>query len=259
MTKKHNSELSENLLKQALHREMESIEPPPVEMTWQRIEAALEQEETTSTSKVGFAGSRGLNWLRYGAIAAAAFMVVFVLNSLGVWQWDQLSFPVVSDEQVDHAEEPAVMEVEEDEATPEAMLEEAEAPEQVFQYYREEDPAPPQWPEELPGNFILDDAILLTTGDAPDYHGAVYSRAEESLLLVKSGESDEAIEEFKARLGRHLETEIQAVGDINGHTHFEAGGQPGLAWQVAGRCYALLVKAGTLSPEKLIKIAEGLD
>ena len=258
MTKKHNSELNEDLLKEALHQEMESIEPPPAEKIWQRIEAGLEQEKNPASSKLNFTRKRSFNWLRYSAVAAAAFMVVFVLNSLGVWQWDQLSFPVVSDEQMDPAEEPAVMDVEEDEAAPEAMLEEAEAPERVLHYHREEDPAPPRWPEELPGNFILDDAILLTAGDVPDYHGAVYRRADESLLLVKSGESDKTIEEFKVRLGQHLETGIHAVGEINGYTHFEAEGQTGLAWQVGGRYYALLFKAGTISPEKLIKIAEGL-
>jgi len=255
--------LTDRVLKEALHRDIESIEPPPSEKVWQRIEAGLGENKVVVDEKDPGKHKGSFNWFRYGTVAAAAGLVLLILNSVGVLQWDQITLPAMLEDVEETVDEPAV-EMETDEAAPEALMEEEVAeeavkPEQELQYFREADPAPPEWPSSLPGDFNLDNEILLTAGESPDYQAAVYSNDEESLLLVKSSVEDEAIRDFNEHLSRHLEIEYHVIGDINGYKHIEVNGRPGLIWEAADLKFALLVKFGTLSPEELKTVSDGIE
>ncbi|MFO7952022.1 MAG: hypothetical protein R6U91_04350 [Bacillota bacterium] len=258
MKEKKDLKLTDQILKEAIQHDFESIESPPSEQIWQRIETELKQSKGYGSEQTIAVKRRSSNWIRYGAVAAAAGLVILVLNSLGLVQWEQATSPAMVEDAEQIVDEPAG-EMEAEDAAPEALMEEKEEPLRSLQYQREEDHAPPDWPRSLPGDFSLENEILLTTGEGPDYQGAAYRRPEESLLLIKSDLKGEEISDFKNNLRRHLESEIQTIGQINGYTHYEIDGRPGLAWQKADSNYILLVELGIISPEALKAIAEEIE
>jgi len=266
MFEKKDIKPGDELIKEALYHELESIEPPPTDEAWKRIEAELDNNQSRTSLKMKQDHQRShqqkFNWTRYhyGAVAAAILLVV-VLSSLGIFnQWDFAALPALEDQApVEEMEQPEAMEGVEDEAAPGIMVEE-EAPAADLPFFRREtDPAPPDWQQSLPDDFRLEDVFLLTEGEALAYHGATYHRNDESLLWVKVEADHKETDSFKENLGKHLQVEVQKVGVINGYTHFEAAGQPGLAWREDERIQALLVKSGTVSVEQLKNIAAEIN
>ncbi len=265
MSEKKDIKPGDELIREALYHELESIDPPPTDEAWQRIEAELNNSQSRTSPKMKQDHQRShqqkFSWTRYhyGAAAAAVILVV-VLGSLGIFnQWDLAVLPALEDQApVEEMEQPEAMEVEEDKAVPGIMVEEEALADDLPFFRRESDPAPPDWQQSLPDDFRLEDVFLLTEGEALAFHGATYYRNDESLLWVKVEADHEETEIFMENLGKHLQVEVQKVGAINGYTHFEAAGQPGLAWREDEQNQALLVKSGTVSVEQLKNIAAGI-
>jgi len=284
-------QLSDELIREALAREFESIEAPPVDECWSRVEAGLRGGRKPGQI-------RGFSWARYAAVAAAVLLVI-ALSSIGIMQMTEFASPMVeetpaeeapmrtADEEVDALqveeadapeEEVSAPEVEEAEA-PEAEVgilevEEAEVPEEAEEVdiSTEEvvvsalrpfeitvDPVPPEWQENLNDSLFFEEAVLLQAREGPDYQGAIYLGEEEVLLWVKSAVEQEEMGSFIENLGEHIEVESRPVKEDNGFIHFESAGQPGLAWREADQYQALVVVSGPVSADQLESITGDIE
>ncbi len=253
--------LDDDLIRRALIHDFDSIEAPPAEQSWRQIEEKLQDKNIISQHKP-------TKWTRYAAVAAAALLLI-TLTSIGIMQRTEFASPMAEEEitaesveetvkeeievlDVEVAEPPVTKEVDEgaDEVEVELFMEE-----QVFDelptFEAPIDPSPPPWQETLDDNLLLNQAILLTAGDGPDYHGAIYYGDEEELLWIKSKVKDEDATSFIENIGEHIQAAPDQIEEINGYIHFEAAGQPGLAWHDDDHNQALLVISGPVSPEQL--------
>lgn len=286
---------NDELIREALARDFESIEAPPADECWRRIEAGLHGRRSPG-QKPGF------GWARYTAVAAAVLLLI-ALSSIGILQVTDIAAPMaeeapleevqvektpgeeapVEDALVEDApvEEAPVEEVpvEEapvratDEKTDALQVEETEAPEEAeeFEVALEEetaepaafevaaDPSPPEWEQVINGNLHFEEAVLLNAGDGPDYQGAVYRGEEEKLLWVKSQVEQEKPNSFIEHLVEHIQAESLKIEVINGYIYFEVAGQPGLAWQEDDQNQALVVLSGLISRQELENITSELD
>ncbi len=241
-------ELDDDLIREAIYQELESIEPPPVEKSWSRIEYLLSGD--LSQEKLS-----GPKWTRYAAAAAA--LLVLVISSIGVYQMTDLASPAAEEAPVRVADEPEAFYAEvETEDIDTITLEETVY--ELSTIIKESDPRFPDWQESLPRNLVFDKAVLLDAAVGPAYHGALYHREEEIILWVKSKEKEEAPVHFVEQLGEHIEVLPQQVEKVNGFIYFEAAGQSGLAWQTDNRNQALLVISGEIGLEQLKSIIEEL-
>ncbi len=259
MTEKNKPEqLSDEFIREALVRDFESVEPPPADKSWRRIEAGLRGND--ERRQAWFTG-----WIRYAAIAAAALLVI-VLSSVGIMQVTDFATPAVEEEAPMRAADEEMealdvedMEVPEEEAEDVDIAAEEEAVSELPPFETTADPSPPQWQEALNDSLFFEEAVLLSAGDRQDYHGALYYGDEEKLLWVKSKDDREETATFIEALGEHIQAESRQVEEIDGYTYFEAAGQPGLAWQEDEQNQALVVISGPVSIEELESITADLD
>ncbi len=239
--------LEEDLIREALHRDIETTEHPPVTASWERVEAALKEKPVPDN----LSGSR---WARYSALAAGLLLLV-VLGSMGLRQ----VAPDLASLSVEDSPERTVDSLEVEHYGDDAgiMLEE-DAVETLPPIEKTGDPSPPDWRETLPGNLYYEEAFLLSAGEGPAYHGAVYYGEEEKLIWVKSGVEGEDRVAFVENLTGHIQAASFHVEVKDDYLFFEASGQPGLAWQEADYNQALLAVSGPLTFDKLVKIIDQL-
>lgn len=242
--------LEDDLIREALHRDIETTEHPPVKASWERVEAVLTEKPVPDSRS----GSR---WARYSALAAGLLLLVF-LGSMGLRQVapDLASLPV--EDSPERTADSLEVEFSGDDAG--IMLEEEteEIVETLPPMEKTKDPSPPDWRETLPGNFYYEEAFLLSAGEGPAYHGAIYYGEEEELIWVKSGVEGEDRVAFVENLTDHIQASSFQVEIQDDYLFFEASGQPGLAWQEADYNQALLVVSGPLTFEKLVIMIDQL-
>lgn len=250
----NNYKLSDDLIREALHRDFELIKLPPAEKAWRRIETGLERGPKSVRSRPRY------SWSRYALAAAACLLIA--LGGLGILRLDWFGSPLADADlqPAAPAEEIAILEMDREEEL--FLLEEdvrrQDVPGELF-FPGEPDPLPPDWPQTLNDHFILDQPLILTAGSEPYYRGAVYLSPAVSLLMVKSRTEGEEVPDFVDHLGRHMEAEPLLVDRSNGYYYFEAAEQPGLAWRRGDRNQALLVLSGTIEFELLKKLADQVD
>ncbi len=252
MYEKERFELSDELIRQALSRDFEEIEPPSAEKAWLRIEAGL------SGNKAAAIRRRSV-FSRYGAVAAAACLLL-ALGGIGLFQVFQQGFFTAGDDGAEMIADEAAPSAADERAQEDAvgiMVEEEQAPRSII-FYAESDPAPPDWPLSVSDHYHFDEAVLLESADRIPYSGAVYHGPEETLLLIESTVSGEEQGLFIDNIGLHLDIYTDAAEELNDWKSFVAEGQPGLAWQKEGLNRAVLVLSGFLPPEELQPIAEEL-
>ncbi len=248
-------QLTDQLIREALARDFESVEIPPAERSWRQIEAGLQGSAKQIKSP-------GANRARYAALAAAVLLVI-ALSSVGIIQMTDLASLVAEDEaplstaddkmealQADRAEE-----VEKEESAIAVFTEEEPLAEKPL-FGIEADPSPPDWQEVLPDNLIFKEAVLLSASNGLAYQGAIYAGEEEALLWVKSKIDSEEPVDFIEILGENIQAEADSLEVVNGYIRFEAAGQPGLVWQEEDQNQALIVISGYISIEQLESIAE---
>ena len=250
--------LDDDLIRQALVRDFDSIEAPPADRCWRQIEAKL-QDEIAYNRKSHAKGTR------YAALAAAALLLI-VLSSIGIMQRTDLASPMVEEEIPARAPEEEIEVLDTEVVEPhgkeakevELFVDEQAVSEQP-PFEAVVDPSPPPWQEVIDDNFLFDQAILLSAGDGPDYHGAIYHGEEEQLLWIKSKVQQEDTTSFILNLGDHIQAEPSRMEEVNGYVHFETAGQPGLAWHEDDHNQALVVMSGPVSLEQLESIAVEMD
>ncbi len=265
--------LKDDLIREALDRDFESIKTPPADKCWRRIEAELCGQQHLRQSRVA-----GWPWTLYAA-AAAAVLLAIALGSLGIIQMTDFASPMVEEEAPAEEvpvraadEEMVALEVEEDvEAPPEeandvelfaeeeTVSDEEELVSELPPFEMAVDTSPPKWEASLNDELLFEEAVLLNAGDGPDYQAAIYRGEEEMLIWIKSTVEEERTANFIENFGEHIRVEPLQIEVVNGYIYFEVAGQPGLAWLEDDQNQALVVISGSVSLEQLEKISADLD
>lgn len=284
MSEKPELRLTDDLIREALHQELLSIEAPPADRVWQRVESGLVQTRSSQRKPV-------YSWNRLAAVAAL-FLIV-IAGGIGLSRITHFSTPAAdfSEMQVGSGEEIVVLEADaevsaeaereasaaakEDSAAP-VEADQAEAADQdvtaADQDMAEADdasrekPAEPLpgvtegndltlWPPVIADSFMLSRTVILKTPGGPQYSGAIYRDSDLELLLVKSAEQDEDLSTFIDYIEEYLGIDLQEVGDLNGFIHLIMAELPGLVWQKSNLNQALLVISGSITGEELKEIA----
>ena len=252
MSEKQEMKLIDDLIREALHLELECIETPPSAKVWRRIESGFDQPRSSLKW-------RTFSWSRAAAVAAAC--LVIVVGGISVLRNAQFSAPAADYEMVvGSGEETALLQGEDEKAGFSVSQEDDQRAVQNGQpLFTEPDPSPPDWPSALLESHLFGEALLLTSGGEPYYHGARYFGSDADLLLVESGLDLETFDSFINMLGRHIGVELQVVDEADGYTRLTMLELPGLAWQKEDRNQALLVVSGFITVEELEKIAAALE
>lgn len=260
MPEQQKLKIDDNIIREALNLELESVEAPHPSKLWQRIE-----DRTDKSRQASFYRSGHYSWSRLAAVAAV-FLVV-VLGGIGLFRSVQFGsapaadsiIPVSMDEDVTTShveddsteeEEMAVMQEPEDgvsiESVPPADEDEVED-------------KGVHWPLLLAEKFRLANTIILSAEGEPLYSGAFYKSGNVELLLVITERTDETTYEFIDTLGKFIGAELNVVDERNDYLYFETFEMPGLAWQKDSRNQALMITSGILDISELEIIAGGIN
>lgn len=248
MPEKSKVDYYDSLIREALEMEIDAIEAPSGERAWKNIELSLAKSRTSVRRPL-------FTWGRAAVLAAAC--LVFVLGGIGVLRVIDPAIHLADSEVADEAAtEVGLLEADnevEQFAAPEEEIPRVEADYDVS--FGDFDPAPPDWPVMLPGDYYPSENILLNRAGPPVYSAAIYYGASADLLLVKKKNAHLNLFDFVNHLGGHMQIGIEDLEEINGFVSFKAGDYKGLAWQLNGRSQALLVLSGFVAKEELEAIA----
>ncbi len=249
--------LTDDLIREALQCEIDSINILSADEAWLGIEAKLADPRLQRPVKRRF-----YTWYRMATVAAACLLVV--LGAAGLYRATQFSAPLADSEMIADSEigfgstdDMAALQVEDLPAEAEAAKDESR------QLFVEEippllgviDPLPPDWPLSLTDAYTLGEAIILFAGGEPFYQGAYYYGTDADLLLVKSRVADEDLELFLDHLGRHLQLDLFPGEKKEEFTVFTFEESSGLVRQTADGNQALLGLSGSISLEELVNMA----
>ncbi len=252
MPENNNRAISDDLIREALVREIDCVESSPSEDTWKKIESSL--QKTRPSSK-----QRWFTWSRAAALAAAC--LVMVLGGIGIYRNLETAVPLADSEIApEEAEDVGIFGVEDGVEQP-GVLEEGtgRAVPGLELVIGEPDPAPPDWPHSLPGDYTLGETILITEAGDPFYSGAVYYYANTSLLLVEEETVGKDLAEFIDHLEGHLQVALLDLEEVNGFIRFTVDERLGLAWQKNDRNQALVVLSGFEAKGELKNIARSIE
>jgi hypothetical protein len=284
MSAKPELKLTDDLIREALHQEFLSVDAPPTDRVWRRVESGLARPRS-SLHKPFY------SWNRLAAVAAA--FLIIVAGGIGLSRITQFSAPAVdlSEMPVGSGEEIAMLEADEEVSAERevsvAAKEDAAVPAEADQVESAADQdvaaadqdvakaddarvamaeTPPdteedngngltEWLPVIADGFMLSRTVILGTPGGPQYPGAIYRRNDLELLLVKSAEQDEDLPTFIAYVEEYIGFDLQEVGGLNGFIHLTMAEKPGLAWQKSNLNQALLVISGSITEEELKEIA----
>jgi len=282
MSGKPELKLTDDLIREALHQELLSVEAPPAEIVWRRIESGLDLPRS-SLHKPFY------SWNRLAAVAAA--FLIIVAGGIGLSRITRFSAPAadLSEMQAGSGEEIAMLEADEEVSAEREVSvtakEDAAAPAEADQVESaagqdmvaadqdvakaddtrvalaeippdtEEDNGLTEWPPVIADGFRLSRTLILGAPGGPQYPGAIYRGNDLELLLVKSAEQNEDLPTFIDYVEKYIGFDLQEVGGLNGFIHLTMAEQPGLAWQKSNLNQALLVISGSITEEELKEIA----
>lgn len=216
----------DQIIREALRRELESTVPPPPDRIWPGIRAGLAPEKREPASAAPL--TRVLSWRRLAAAAAVFFL--FIGGGLALYRSGYL-FP--ADLKSDALQ--------------------SEMSDQGIAEMRSESGSE-AWPLTLRGGFILvkageEESVKERPASAvDDYTVAVYARGEERLLWIRASSPSADPGELIAEVSRQLQVRIQIEDEFTnrgGFLEFQAGDYPGIAWQEDGRYQAFLILSGS--------------
>ncbi len=258
--------LTDDLIREAVKLELDSVDVPLPSEAWKRIEAELAQPRVTSAK-------RPFLWSTLAA--AAAVFLVLAIGGLGLFRSVQLDIsvadsevPPAADLEVPRAagEEIAMLQVEqvEDEIAddfigvmdengskvidePPVMIAEAES-----------EPESEAWPPLLAEEYFLFNTVILDSEDHSAFSGAFYRGSDVELLFVKDVSPEMPVISFIDLLGIRIGAELEVIDQSDDYVYFETLKMPGLAWQNESQNQALMVVSGSLDASILKDIASGL-
>ncbi|HED23675.1 MAG TPA: hypothetical protein ENN91_00955 [Firmicutes bacterium] len=244
--------LTDDLIRQALELEFQSVETPSAERVWRRIESELAKSGASRPVRI-------FTWSRAAVVAAACLIIA--IGGMGIWRAMQQGASVADTVVPADSEESAgIMEVEEarngEISLSEAQESDSEDHSNELFLFGEPDPDPPPWPPELGAGMVLREAIILSTAGEPHYRGAFYCRGDICLLRVSSEAEEETFDDFIDHLGEHILLLPGEREELNGMVFFTLAGRPALAWQEDGLQKALIAISGSFTMEELIEIKD---
>lgn len=247
--------LTDELIREAVKLELDSVDVPLPSEAWKRIEAELAQPRVTSAK-------RSFSWSTLAA--AAAVFLVLAIGGMGLFRSMQFGIPAADLEMPPAAgEEIAMLQVEDDIAedsigimeengsrvTDELPLMTAEA---------ESEPEHEAWPLLLAEEYFLSSTVIFDSEDNPPISGAYYRSIDAELLFARADTSEMPLTGFIELLGSGIGAELEVINQSDGYVYFETLKMPGLAWQGESQNQALMVVSGSLDVSILKDIASGL-
>lgn len=259
MSEQSTGKLNDDIIREALNLEIESVDTPHPSKAWKKIESQLETPRRASVS-----GLRRFPWSRLAAVAAI-FLVV-ILGGIGFFRTVQFGSAPAADGvmPVNLEDEMTVTQVEDDpsEEMVAAVQEESEdtvSIESVTPPPGEAEQKRSEWVPVLAEGYRLSNTIILSADSEPFYEGAFYQGDSAEILLVRAEPTGESLEQFIVSLGMLVGLELNVVGERNGYLYFETVEIQGLAWQKENLNQALMVTSGSIDIAELELIAEGID
>ncbi len=248
-------DLTDDLIREAVKLELDSVDVPLPSEAWQRIEVELAQPRVTSAK-------RPSSWSTLAA--AAAVFLVLTIGGLGLFRSVQLGIPAADSEVPPAAvEEIAMLQVEDEIADnsigimeengskvidePPVMIAEAES-----------EPESAAWPPLLAEEYFLSSTVILDSEDYPAFSGAFYRGSDVELLFVKDVSPEIPVISFIDLLGIRIGSDLEVIEQSDGYVFFETLKMPGLAWQDESQNQALMVVSGNLDISNLKEIVSGL-
>ncbi len=215
----------EEIIREALQRELESVSYPPAEPLWARIRAGLDRDKKERAVPL----TRSLSWRRLAG--AAALILLFAGGGLALSRSGLLTPQRLSYEENAELDcvDGKISEV------PSTANAEAVTP-----------------PLTLPGGFALDKEgaqEFFQAGD--DYAAAVYRRGDEKLIWICDCSPSPDLREFVDRISRKIGVSAETIEDTSvnicrdGMLEFTAGGRPGIAWLDQDGAQAFLILHGS--------------
>ncbi len=244
MAQGSSQKLTDDLLKEALKQEIESVNCPPPGPAWHRIKTRLQKEQNSKSNIAGL-------WRRY-AMAAAALLIIIVSSYAFVGD-GYLFYPSIEKyDSFEASDESIMLETVNDEDLQygrSADISEHESG--LFLGLARTDPAPRDWPSLLlNGNLFLGEAFLLEK-DKYIYLGAEYHGLDSIVLLMKSVENEEELSDMIHNLSDFLFLPVSSLDYSDESISFELNSIVGLAWEKDGDNFALLVISGFINIEDL--------
>jgi hypothetical protein len=253
----------DELIKEALHRELHSIEAPSADAVWRSIEARLaESEPSPSLSHPAAPGQRApgtataaqrsrgrFAWSRFAAVAAV--LLLACLGGIGIYKG--FDFPggdgagLLMESAADSAAESAADTA--GEAGDAFVQSDAEAERSLFGAPRAEIctlPGEDCFPPASEAGFTLAETKSLETKRGTRAIAAVYTRGPDSLLWLQM-DRDAAGGDFTGTLAEMLSTTVELTGSDGSRTRLEMGGRPALSWESDGSRLLIWDLSGTLT------------
>lgn len=255
--------LTDELIREAVKLEIDSVDVPLPSEAWKRIEAELAQPRVTSAK-------RPFSWSTLAA--AAAVFLVLTIGGMGLFRSMQFGIPAADLEMPPAAgEEIAMLQVEDDIAedsigimeengsrvTDELPLMTAEAESEPKSEPKSE-PEYEAWPLLLAEEYFLSSTVIFDSEDNPPISGAYYRSIDAELLFARADTSEMPLTGFIELLGSGIGAELEVIDQSDGYVYFETLKMPGLAWQGESQNQALMVVSGSLDVSILKDIASGL-
>lgn len=232
MPENHNTPITDEMIRIAVCRELDSIEAPPVESAWQHFQA-----RQSAGAAPAAPARRGRPWTRYSAIAAA--LLLFFFGGYGVYR----TLDLTDSNRVLLMGTPESADSADDFYTAEIYGEKDETEEYSQRFNAAEwDPVEPprdvaQSPPEALDGYLLDGSFTREAGSGNQYLAFLYTRADSTLLWVQSDarSRDQFIDDLEQLLQLPVETftteDTQSRNSVNG--------LPALIWEEEGRYHLL--------------------
>ncbi len=246
--------LTDELIREAIKLELESVDAPFSSEAWQRIEAELTQTR-------GASAKRTYAWS--ALVAVAAVFLILGIGGIGLFRSMQRGISTADSElQPTAGEEIAMFRVEDETADDSAIImadssDEItdELPVMIAEAEAEAESVSEIWPPLLAEDYYLFNTVILDAEDYPAFIGAFYRSSDAELLFVKDASPEMPVISFIDLLGIRVGVEIEVIEQFEGFIYFEALKMPGLAWQDENQNQALMVVSGSLDVSMLEEIA----
>jgi hypothetical protein len=224
MPENHKSPITDQMIRAAVHRELDSVEIPPLESAWQRLQARQAAGETPAITP-----HRRPSWTRYSALAAA--LLLFFFGSYGVYRnlhtRDDLLAGMPESEGAD------VLTTDRDDKAGSfraAGWEPAEFSPEVSK------------PPGLLDGYVLQELFTRQADSGIHYLAALYIREDASLLWVQSGAG--SMDQFMADLAQLLQVLPGPLTPEGSRFSLNLNDGSALLWEKEGLYYLLWDMAG---------------
>lgn len=247
--------LTDDLIREAVKLELDSVDVSFPSEAWKRIEAELAQSRVTSAK-------RPFSWST--TAAAAAVFLVLAIGGMGLFRSMQSGIQVADSEIPPAAgEEIALLQVEDDLVEDSMGIMEENGnrvTEELPSITAEAEPETKYeaLPPLLSEDYLLSSTVFFDLENYPSISGAYYRSIDVELLFARADSSEMPVAGFLELLGSAIGAELEVIEQSDRYIYFKTLEMPGLAWQDENQNQALMVVYGSLDLAILKNIASGI-